>query len=507
MAVLRQASAPASLQGQPGSNCNNIWADHEEGVDSENFDENSPRIASAGSALRAVRSAKASLAPEAAVSVRVSPSTAQSPRRRRTFATIDGTSDVATFVFRLADAARQSLVVDHDFSTGGACPLIDALPPRTQLVVIQRSLAALLRQPSDTPLPASLFLEAPIYALVMHLLPLIEAEIEEQGDSSLADPRRGSSQRQHRQRRGDDGKSGENDDDEANDSEGDEDWCQQRCFALALYELSTAGAVPVRRDCSDLKLWRSLLAEAVGALLAAPPALVSSLGSQDGPLAALEAVGLDGQALDLYVCDVKWGDDRDGTSRGLGVPLTEVDPEEVRWANLWIAALCWEDTNEAFFFTHPRQGGKGGGSNNEEADIASLGEAVTLFIEAEKSATEAQHSADDLERAAHDAISTAVGRPSSKLEEKFARAQAKAAETKALRAEQCGNLTRALALYLQLLAHQVNKKKSRNHNSYPYQLIIHELLHCPTVLVSSRFRNGSITLLSLKSSPLICPRS
>ena len=452
MAVLRQASAPAGLQGQqPGSNCNNIWADHEEGVEthSENFDENSPRIASAGSALRAVRSAKASI--DIAAPDRALPPTARSPRRRRTFATMDGTSDVATFLFRLADAVRQSLVVDHDFSTGGACPLMDALPPRIQLVVIQRSLAALLRQPSDTPLPASLFLEAPIYALVMHLLPLIEAEIEEQGDSSLADHRRGSSQRQHRQRRGDDGTSGELND-EANESEGDEDWCQQRCFALALYELATAGAVPVRRDCSDLHLWRSLLAEAVGALLAAPPALVSSLGSLDGPLAALEAVGLDGEALDLYVSDVQWVDDRGGSSGG--VPLAEVEPEDVRMANLWIAALCWEDTTEAFFFVHPRQGSNSG-SKNEEADIASLGEAVTLFIEAEKSATEAQHSAADLERAAHDAISAAVGRPSAKLEEKFARAQARAAETKALRAEQCGNLTRALALYLQLLAHQV----------------------------------------------------
>jgi hypothetical protein len=457
-AEFRQASAPADLQGQRLGNAGDVWADHrEEGVETEagNFDENAHRVASAGSALRAIRGAKAARAPDATPNH--SPGAACAVVHfplRRAFATIDGASDVATFLFRLADAARQSLVVDHDFSTGGCCPLIDALPPRTQLVVLQRSLAALLRPANSelAPLPASLFLEAPVYALVMHLLPLIEAEVEEQGDErALVEPRRGSSQRQHRQHRGDHGSGEEDDDNEAAGvaAANDEDWCQQRCFALALYELATAGAVPVRRDCRDLSLWRSLLAQAAAALLACPPRLVAALGSRDGPRRALEAVGLDGRALELYVSDANW---ETASAHAMGAPSAAVGPDELRWANLWIAALCCEDTAEATFFASPRPYKEGG---DEQAGIASVAEAVALFAEAERSATEGQRSAADLVRAAEDAL-RAAGQRNPKLEERCARARARAAETLAVRAEQCGHLTQALALLLQLLAHQVN---------------------------------------------------
>ena len=98
----------------------------------------------------------------------------------------------------------------------------------------------------------TLLLEAPLHALVRSLLPLIKDEVGEQAGRRLPDRRRrppGGSQAP-----GGGGGGGE----EAAD---DEDWCAQRTFTLALYELATRGSVPVRRDATDLRVWDALLAE------------------------------------------------------------------------------------------------------------------------------------------------------------------------------------------------------------------------------------------------------
>lgn len=401
--------------------------------------------------------------------------------RPRPFPLLDGRGDLASFVALLADRARQAIVVDRSRDWCASSPALRALPLRAQLCLLHRSVAALLRPADVAPVAATLFLDAPVHALLTWLNFLIEGEVGRQRGEQLKLVRRGSSQRQNRQRSKGASEDSDGDEDQEGqvDANGSEGWCGERTWTLALYELATNGAAPVRRDVTDLRAWRAIVAEIAASVLEAPHGLVAALAAPSP--SDTSAAALRGASIEAWAAAVAAGGGGEGylldcdtdallAAGASPVPRVAFSPEAVRLANVSLAALAFDTTAEASFFEPAGlgsdggvdDGGDGGGGDDcvsESAKLGQIAEAVELLTGAERQASEARADAMMLVAEAAKAAEGAKGPPSgparAKTSERLARAKRREAAAVALWEEQCEGLTQALALLIRGLAQQV----------------------------------------------------
>jgi hypothetical protein len=256
-----------------------------------------------------------------------------------------------------------------------------------------------------------------LHALVTYLNTLIEKECEAQGGQQLHQQRRGSSQRQHRQR----SKGGASEDAASDsDSEGegdDERWCNERTWTLGLYELATSGAVPVRRDVTDLRTWRAVVSEIVAAVLRAPHELVAAFDAEASGMASgragegacegwVDRVVAAGGGVG-YLSDTLLSGGVLPTPRGLSLTA-----DSARFANVSLAALAFADTSEGSFFEPAGLADDDKGGSSEAVKLGQIAEAVELLTGAERQALEARADAMVLVSEAQKAVDGATGKES-----------------------------------------------------------------------------------------------
>jgi hypothetical protein len=229
-----------------------------------------------------------------------------------------------------------------------------------KLVLIQRAVSSLLR-PSDSAVTATLFLDVAIHALIHSLLVRIEREIATQGAASISD---------------------------LVDEECDETWCESRLFTLALYELCPARPLTTSRDATDMAAWCQLVVEITESLLVLPPVLLHVLGCDleaDDALPRL-AQGVCSYGSSHPARDEVWVAAYLADAESVGPrlrPRLSCGPSDLRFANVCLAALAFDETSEASFFNECFEG------QATAERIRRVAEAVALLTEAERSAQDA----------------------------------------------------------------------------------------------------------------------
>jgi hypothetical protein len=313
----------------------------------------------------------------------------------RNFISYPGDHDLAALFVQLADQTRYYILQSKSLSSEEVLsPYFTDLPLQHQIVLIQKCVMALLR-PQHVVLNATFFLDVTLHALIRSLVPLISQEIrseKESGRVPTTDVADGNS---------------EDEDCEA------ESYCKHRTFVLAFYELSTDSMCSLRRDSTDLKLWLSLVDDITLSIFNVSPKLLTAMETRCEE--ADEVVGRMLSACEmhhpewkeLYFSDTVISDKQlnngsdDNEEKGrmgnscLFWPRDHFTPDDLRFANVCLAALNFEDANDASFFTpFPINNAESKNRKQlrkaERERIDANKEAVVLLQESESSANDAQ---------------------------------------------------------------------------------------------------------------------
>lgn len=337
----------------------------------------------AGSALQAVRKSSKLVQVER-----------QTPMRN--FPHFQGDDDLAGLFVQLADQTRytilQSKALDH---IAIQSPYFTDLPPQHQIILIQKCIATLLRK-SDVVVNATFFLDVTLHALIRSLVPFIYQEIQCEEESGQVPRLKAAS---------------EESDETINSDDEDcaaENYCKHRTFVLAFYELSTNSMSSLTRDSTDLKSWLSLIDDITLCIFNASPKLLTAMETRCEETDEVIARMLSASEMhnpewkDLYFADTVIADERleaqsdkrkEVKNECSFWPRERFTADDLRYANLCLAALNYEDTTEASFFTPFPINTSSSRKDIRRAErerIEAIKEAVSLLKESEDSANDAQ---------------------------------------------------------------------------------------------------------------------
>eukprot|EP00615_Pteridomonas_danica_P012157 CAMPEP_0114342258 /NCGR_PEP_ID=MMETSP0101-20121206/9661_1 /TAXON_ID=38822 ORGANISM="Pteridomonas danica, Strain PT" /NCGR_SAMPLE_ID=MMETSP0101 /ASSEMBLY_ACC=CAM_ASM_000211 /LENGTH=614 /DNA_ID=CAMNT_0001476269 /DNA_START=15 /DNA_END=1859 /DNA_ORIENTATION=- len=465
-----------------------------------------------GSGLQAVR--------------KVATLSAEKEKPMRTFPCFPGDGDLASLLIRLADQARYTIFNERKLDeVTMKSPFFTNLSPRFQIILLYRCIRALILPSKNSknndkmthPYTATFFLDVTLHALLRTMVPGITQEIISQQENN-------SGFKQNAMRNDDSGGGGGDDDGDSEDEDCDaENFCKHRTFLLAFYELCTGISNPIDRDSTNLKQWLGLVDDVTLAIFNnTSPKLLTAMETSshniDDVLARMASAtdGVNYEWKDIYFSDTILSDKQISSSSSLSVtkfnnndesrgclfwPRDQFTPEDLRFANLCLSALSFEDSSDASFFNpfplasasgasqHDDGDGGGGGGlsgrdSEEEERIESIKQAVMLLQQSEDSANEAQAHAHAMVVAAEEAIATAGSRGErrdketaesggggrngvrsgssskkskerqAKLKDKLAYAQKQESRALAIREEQCRDLIQAITLLLHAVSQQ-----------------------------------------------------